>query len=227
MTESHVVPGDAWTAKSVKNVAGLVAEMLADAKTSCVTSSFQAEDVVLVHLVREVRPDIPVLFLETFHHFPQTLTYRDEIAESWKLNLINLKAPEPQVGMWQTSTDDCCARHKVGPLFTALEEYDTWFTGLRREQSPSRSNLQHVEPFTLAGGTVLRKVSPLAEWTTRDVWRYAKAHDIPLLPLYELGYSSIGCEPCTSLPFDPSKPRSGRWKGQKLECGIHIEPRKP
>ena len=208
------------------DVAELVATTLADAKTPCVTSSFQAEDVVLVHFVREVMPNVPVLFLETFHHFPQTLTYRDDIAAKWNLNLINLKAPEPQVGLWQTSTDDCCARHKVGPLFGALEGYDTWFTGLRRDQSPSRANLQHVEPFTLKSGKMLRKVSPLAEWTTRDVWRYAKAHDIPLLPLYELGYSSIGCEPCTSLPMDPSNPRSGRWQGQKLECGIHIEPSK-
>jgi len=210
----------------VIDVAELVATTLADAKTPCVTSSFQAEDVVLVHFVREVMPEVPVLFLETFHHFPQTLTYRDDIAAKWNLNLINLKAPEPQVGLWQTSTDDCCARHKVGPLFGALEGYDTWFTGLRRDQSPSRANLQHVEPFTLKSGKLLRKVSPLAEWTTRDVWRYAKAHDIPLLPLYELGYSSIGCEPCTSLPMDPSNPRSGRWQGQKLECGIHIEPSK-
>ena len=208
------------------DVAELVATTLADAKTPCVTSSFQAEDVVLVHFVREVMPNVPVLFLETFHHFPQTLAYRDDIAAKWNLNLINLKAPEPQVGLWQTSTDDCCARHKVGPLFGALEGYDTWFTGLRRDQSPSRANLQHVEPFTLKSGRILRKVSPLAEWTTRDVWRYAKAHDIPLLPLYELGYSSIGCEPCTSLPMDPSNPRSGRWQGQKLECGIHIEPSK-
>jgi phosphoadenosine phosphosulfate reductase len=210
----------------VIDVAELVATTLADAKLPCVTSSFQAEDVVLVHFVREVMPEVPVLFLETFHHFPQTLTYRDDIAAKWNLNLINLKAPEPQVGLWQTSTDDCCARHKVGPLFGALEGYDTWFTGLRRDQSPSRANLQHVEPFSLKSGKMLRKVSPLAEWTTRDVWRYAKAHDIPLLPLYELGYSSIGCEPCTSLPMDPSNPRSGRWQGQKLECGIHIEPSK-
>ena len=205
------------------DIAPIIADMLATATTPCVTSSFQAEDVVLVHLLREVKPDIPVLFLETFHHFPQTLTYRDEIASKWQLNLINLKAPEPSIGLWQTSTDDCCARHKVGPLFGALEGYDTWFTGLRREQSPSRANLQHVEPFTLKSGTPIRKVSPLAEWTMKDVWQYAKAHDIPLMPLYELGYSSIGCEPCTSLPLDPSNPRSGRWQGQKLECGIHIQ----
>jgi phosphoadenosine phosphosulfate reductase len=214
------------TVRTAEDVAALVAEVLEGARTACVTSSFQAEDVVLVHLIRQARPDIPVLFLETFHHFPQTLVYRDEIAGRWGLNLVNLKAAEPSIGLWQTSTDDCCARHKVGPLFAALEGYDTWFTGLRREQSPSRANLQHVEPFTLKSGKMLRKVSPLAEWTMRDVWRYAKANDIPLLPLYELGYSSVGCEPCTSLPLDPSNPRSGRWQGQKLECGIHIEPRK-
>ena len=208
------------------DVAALIDGTPSTAKAPCVTSSFQAEDVVLVHLLREARPDIPVLFLETFHHFPQTLTYRDEIAAKWNLNLINLKAPEPSIGLWQTSTDDCCARHKVGPLFAALEAFDTWFTGLRREQSPSRANLQHVEPFTLKSGKLLRKVSPLAEWTMKDVWQYAKAHDIPLMPLYELGYSSIGCEPCTSLPLDPSNPRSGRWQGQKLECGIHIQPTK-
>jgi phosphoadenosine phosphosulfate reductase len=203
----------------------LIARTLATAHVPCVTSSFQAEDVALVHALIRVKPDIPVLFLETFHHFPQTLAYRDEIASKWNLHLINLKAPEPSVGLWRTSTDDCCARHKVGPLFSALEAYDVWFTGLRREQSPSRASLQHVEPFTLKSGKALQKISPLAEWTTRDVWRYAKAHRIPLLPLYELGYSSIGCEPCTSLPLDPSNPRSGRWQGQKLECGIHIEPK--
>ena len=208
------------------DVSAVIADALAAAKTPCVTSSFQAEDVVLVHLLLKAKPDIPVLFLETFHHFPQTLTYRDEIAAKWNLNLINLKAPEPSIGLWQTSTDDCCARHKVGPLFGALEGYDTWFTGLRRDQSPSRANLQHVEPFALKSGKALSKVSPLAEWTRKDLWQYAKAHDIPLRPLYELGYSSIGCEPCTSLPLDPSNPRSGRWQGQKLECGIHIEPTK-
>jgi phosphoadenosine phosphosulfate reductase len=204
----------------------LIGEMLADADAPCVTSSFQAEDVVLVDLIRQVQPDIPVLFLETFHHFAETLTYRDEMAERLKLNLVVLRAPEPAVGLWQTSTDDCCARHKVGPLFSALEAYGTWFTGLRREQSASRANLQHVEPFTLKSGKILRKVSPLAAWTTKDVWMYAKSHGIPLLPLYELGYSSIGCEPCTTLPLDPSNPRSGRWQGQKLECGIHLQPTK-
>ena len=190
----------------------------------CVTSSFQAECVVLVHMLNQVAPGIPVLFLDTFHHFSETYAYRDEIAERWKLNLINLRAGEPSVGLWRQSTQDCCGRHKVEPLFRALKDYDVWFTGLRRDQSPSRANLQEVEPFALPGGKTLRKISPLAAWTTKDVWTYARQHDIPLLPLYAQGYTSIGCEPCTSLPLDPSNDRSGRWAGQKLECGIHIQP---
>jgi len=190
----------------------------------CVTSSFQAECVVLVHMLNQVAPGIPVLFLDTFHHFSETYAYRDEIAERWKLNLINLRAGEPSVGLWRQSTQDCCGRHKVEPLFRALKGYDVWFTGLRRDQSPSRANLQEVEPFALPGGKTLRKISPLATWTTKDVWTYARQHDIPLLPLYAQGYTSIGCEPCTSLPLDPSNDRSGRWAGQKLECGIHIQP---
>ena len=205
-------------------VARLIADSLANAAAPCLTCSFQAEDVVMLHLLQEVRPDIPVLFLDTVHHFAQTYAYRDELAERWKLNLINLRAAEPSPGLWQTSTDACCARHKVGPLFSALEAYDVWFTGLRREQSASRANLAEVEPFKLTSGKAISKVSALATWTTKDVWRYAKDHDIPLLPLYELGYTSIGCEPCTSLPLDPDNPRSGRWQGQKLECGIHIQP---
>ena len=200
-----------------------VEQALATAKAPAITSSFQAECVVLTHMLREIRPDIPVLFLDTFHHFPQTLAYRDELSARWGLNLINLRAKTPSVGLWQAeSTEACCKRHKVEPLFSALEGYDTWFTALRRDQSPSRANLQETEPFHLPGKTISR-VAPLAAWTAREVWKYAKEHDIPLLPLYELGYTSIGCEPCTSLPFDPENPRSGRWQGQKLECGIHIQ----
>ncbi|HXW06801.1 MAG TPA: phosphoadenylyl-sulfate reductase [Vicinamibacterales bacterium] len=201
----------------------LVSAQLAEAERPCITSSFQAECVVLTHMLLQARPDVPVLFLDTVHHFEETCTYRDELARRWNLNLVVLRAEEPRPGLWQQDTTACCARHKVGPLFAALADYDVWFTALRREQSPSRATLAEVEPFRLPDGTVLRKVSPLASWTMRDVWSYAKRHDIPLLPLYEAGYTSIGCEPCTTLPLDPSNPRSGRWQGGKLECGIHIQ----
>ena len=201
----------------------LIARELHDARVPCVTSSFQAECVVLVHMLREIAPDIPVLFLETFHHFPQTLAYRDEIASRWNLNLVSLRAVEPSVGLWKQDTKACCGRHKVEPLFAALAQHDVWFTGLRRGQSASRAQLQEIEPFKVSNDRTIRKVSPLAGWSTKDVWAYAKAHAIPLLPLYDLGYTSVGCEPCTTLPLDPSNERSGRWQGEKLECGIHIE----
>jgi phosphoadenosine phosphosulfate reductase len=202
----------------------VVARTLGNAQIPCITSSFQAECVVLTHMLRELRPDIPVLFLDTFHHFPQTLAYRDELSERWGLKLINLRAAAPSVGLWQAeSTEACCKRHKVEPLFSALEGYDTWFTALRRDQSPSRANLKEEEPFRLPSGKMITRVAPIAGWTAKDVWGYAKQHQIPLLPLYELGYTSIGCEPCTELPPDPDNPRSGRWQGQKLECGIHIQ----
>jgi phosphoadenosine phosphosulfate reductase len=197
---------------------------IAAATQPCITSSFQAECVVLTHMLRMKQPDIPVLFLDTCHHFAETLKYRDEMTEAWGLNLVTLRAPEPRVGLWEAdSTEACCARHKVGPLFSALEGYDVWFTALRRDQSASRANLQESESFRLPSGKMIRRVAPLAAWTAKDVWGYAKQHGIPLLPLYDLGYTSIGCEPCTSLPLDPDNPRSGRWQGQKLECGIHIQ----
>ncbi len=196
----------------------------------CVTSSFQAEDVVVLHMVREILPRVPVVFLETGYHFPETLAYRDRVAQEWNLNLVNIfprqtvAEQESQFGILnQTAPDRCCGMRKVEPLFRSLGDYRTWVTGLRREQSKSRAHLQVEEDFTLPGGHVLRKLNPLTDWSKADVWAYAEEHGIPLLPLYDLGYSSIGCAPCTSLPSDPNDPRSGRWGGQKLECGIHIQ----
>jgi phosphoadenosine phosphosulfate reductase len=201
----------------------VIAAELDRAERPCATSSFQADGVVLLHMLRQYRRDIPVLFLDTVHHFPETLRYRDEIAAAWGLNVVTLRAAEPVPGLWRDSTQACCARHKVAPLFAALKSYDTWFTGLRRDQSASRAGLQEIEAFDVDEAVTLRKVNPLAAWSGADVRRYARAHGIPLLPLYDRGYTSIGCEPCTSLPLDASNVRSGRWRGQKLECGIHIQ----
>ncbi|MGC2401654.1 MAG: phosphoadenylyl-sulfate reductase [Acidobacteriaceae bacterium] len=198
---------------------------------ACVTSSFQAEDMVVLQMVREDLPNVPVIFLDTGYHFAETYEYRDRLAREWNLNLVNVlpeltvAEQESQFGILnQTAPDRCCGMRKVGPLFAALEPYGLWFTGMRREQAKSRANLQASDRFTLPTGRQLQKVSPLAEWSARDVWHYAERHSIPLLSLYEKGYTSIGCEPCTSLPFDPNDPRSGRWGGRKQECGIHVQP---
>jgi phosphoadenosine phosphosulfate reductase len=211
----------------------LVQEQIAQASREqiCVTSSFQAEDMVVVHMVREVFPEVPVIFLDTGYHFAETYEYRDRMAGEWNLNLVNVlpsltvAEQESQFGILnQTAPDRCCGLRKVGPLFASLEPYALWFTGLRREQAKTRANMKAIDAFTLPTGKQLQKISPLADWTTRDVWQYAEQHNIPLMKLYEKGYTSIGCEPCTSLPFDPNDPRSGRWGGRKQECGIHVQP---
>jgi phosphoadenosine phosphosulfate reductase len=196
----------------------------------CLTCSFQAEDVLLVKLALEIEPTIPVLFLDTGYHFAETYAYRDRIAREWKLNLINLQPEqtvpeqEAQFGLlYQSAPDQCCKLRKVEPLFKAVAGYRAWLTGLRREQARSRTALEESALFTLPGGKQVLKLAPLAAWSTRDVWYACEQLGIERLPLYERGYTSIGCEPCTSLPLDPNDPRSGRWAGRKVECGIHIE----
>ena len=217
--------------RKIQDAQELIAGELAKAGEACITSSFQAECVVLVHLLKEQRPHVPVLFLETGYHFPETLAYRDQMTRDWNLNLVNLEAKrsvkeqESLFGILnQTEPSKCCGLRKVEPLFAGLANYDMWFTALRREQSPTRAHLQPVEPFKLPAGKTIEKVSPLAMWTNKDVWQYLSRYDIPALSLYDQGYTSIGCQPCTALPFDPENPRSGRWQGkEKLECGIHIQ----
>ncbi|HEX6496566.1 MAG TPA: phosphoadenylyl-sulfate reductase [Acidobacteriaceae bacterium] len=197
---------------------------------ACLTCSFQAEDVLLLKLALELRPALPTLFLDTGYHFAETYAYRDQIAQEWNVRLINLlplttvAEQEAQHGLlYQTSPDRCCAARKVEPLFRAVANYKVWITGLRREQAKTRAGLEESALFTLPGGKQVLKLSPLAHFTTADVWHACEELGIPLLPLYARGYSSIGCEPCTSLPFDPNDARSGRWAGRKVECGIHIE----
>lgn len=197
-------------------------------RPACVTCSFQAEDVVVVHMALRYKPSIPVLFLDTGYHFPETLIYRDRLAKSWKLNLVNV-TPSASVAeqeaafgrMFETEPGRCCALRKVDPLMKALEPFDIWITGLRREQSPTRTNLQPVERHLLPSGKTVWKLNPLTKWKWNEVWSYLTIHEIDALPLYAQGYMSIGCAPCTSVPTDAANPRSGRWAGRKLECGIH------
>ena len=211
-------------------VRSLLAREITGSGDVCLTCSFQAEDVLLASLAIALDPAIPVLFLDTGYHFRETYEYRDRIASDWGLNLINLlpekTVPEQEAEhglLYRSAPDQCCKLRKVEPLFKAVAGYRVWLTGLRREQAKSRAGLEEAAQFTLPGGKQVLKLAPLAGWTTRDVWYACVQLSIPLLPLYERGYSSIGCEPCTSLPLDANDPRSGRWAGRKVECGIHIE----
>ena len=199
-----------------------------DSKRACLTCSFQAEDMIVLHLLRKRIPQIPVLFLDTGYHFAQTYEHRDRVTKDWKLNLLNVvprktvDQQESEFGiLYRSDPTRCCQLRKVEPLMQALEPYEIWFTGLRREQSPTRKNLKKAEQHRLPGGKTLLKVSLLADWTWGQVWNFVGTNGLSYLPQYDEGYLSIGCQPCTAIPSDPNNPRSGRWGGKKLECGIH------
>ena len=223
------------TVDAAVNYENLTAEALVEqvvreaaAAPICLTSSFQTEDMVALHMLRKHLPNVPVIFLETGYHFKEVTAYRDRMATEWNLNLINalpkttLEEHEKQFGLlYIVQPTQCCQIRKVEPLMRSLEPFDWWFTGLRREQSPTRANLRKVEDHKLPTGRMLKKVSVLADWTMDQVNEYAAAHGIPHLELYDRGYTSIGCEPCTAIPEAGADPRSGRWGGKKLECGIH------
>ncbi len=198
--------------------------MLGDA---AIVSSFGAESAVLLHLIGSIHPDVPVIFLETGKHFPETITYREELAEKIGLtNIINV-TPDPETiakkdetGLrWSYDPDGCCEIRKVIPLKKALAPFDAQFTGRKAFQSSTRNALPR---FEIEEGRL--KVNPLADWTKEQLDAYMVEHDLPAHPLVEQGYLSIGCAPCTSIVKPGEDPRSGRWTGwDKTECGIHGE----
>ncbi|MBW4330511.1 phosphoadenylyl-sulfate reductase [Stakelama sp. CBK3Z-3] len=190
-----------------------------------VVSSFGAESAVLLHLVAKADPAIPVLFLNTGKHFPETLAYRDLLVE--RLGLTNLQilipdaeelAARDENGLrWSYDPDGCCAIRKVAPLEKALAPLDASITGRKAFQSSTRAALPR---FELDGDRL--KVNPLIDWVKADIDAYFEAHDLPRHPLEAQGYPSIGCAPCTSKVKPGDDPRSGRWSGwDKTECGIH------
>ena len=193
-----------------------------------VVSSFGAESAVLLHLVSAIDPVIPVLFLETGKHFPETLAYRDELSERFGLNLINLYPDlfeleqRDETGLrWSYDPDGCCELRKVRPLEKALARYDASFTGRKAFQSSTRANLPRFElDGSDAQGRL--KINPLIDWDAERIAAYFEEHDLPRHPLIERGYASIGCSPCTRPVAEGEDPRAGRWAGwDKVECGIH------
>jgi phosphoadenosine phosphosulfate reductase len=190
-----------------------------------VVSSFGAESAVLLHLIASVDPSVPVLFLETGKHFPETITYKEELRE--RLSLTDLRELKPDAALlaqkdgnglrWSFDPDGCCEIRKVFPLKKALAGFDAQFSGRKAFQSSTRNALPR---FEVEDGRL--KVNPLADWSKERLEAYMVEHDLPAHPLVEQGYPSIGCSPCTSRVAPGEDPRSGRWKGwDKVECGIH------
>ncbi len=187
-------------------------------------------DAVLIDLVADVAPGTDVLFLDTGYHFDATLTMRDAVAATYR-GRINLRTIEPTQtvaeqdaehgrDLFAANPDRCCFLRKVLPLDRALAGYDAWGSGLRRDDSISRSRTQVVD-WDRRNGMV--KVNPLARWTQGDVDAYIERHDILTNPLLADGFASVGCFPCTRRTGDGEEARSGRWSGSaKNECGIHV-----
>lgn len=190
-------------------------------------SSFGAESIAMLSLIAEVDPSLPIVFLETGMHFPQTLDYRDEVIERLGLTNVRNIAPseterkilDPKNTLWKTDTDACCALRKVRPLEPALEGYSAWITGRKRFHGGARLSLP---VFEHANGRY--KINPMASWSPEDVNNLIANRNLPRHPLVAQGYPSIGCWPCTKPAADPNDPRSGRWVGQdKSECGLHVD----
>lgn len=185
------------------------------------------QDAVMVSLASEVRPGVPVLFLDTGYHFAETIGTRDAVESVYDIHLLNV-TPEHTVeeqdelrgkDLFAREPNECCRLRKVLPLGKALSGYAAWVTGLRRVEAPTRANAPLIsfdEAFKLV------KVNPIATWTDEDVRDYIDQNSVLVNPLVYEGYPSIGCAPCTAKPVDGEDPRSGRWRGRnKTECGLH------
>jgi phosphoadenosine phosphosulfate reductase len=192
------------------------------------TSNFGPEGVVVIDKLARIAPQTPVVYLDTGFQFAETDRLKERIRERYRINIVEQRAElsvAQQNGLYgkrlyERDPDLCCRIRKVEPLRRALAGYDGWIAALRRDQSPTRAKIRVVE---WNARHELVKVHPLAAWTRRDVWDYIIRHNLPYHPLYDDGYTSIGCEPCTQRVAAGAHERSGRWEGKgKLECGIHL-----
>jgi phosphoadenosine phosphosulfate reductase len=194
-----------------------------------IASAFQAEGTCVMHMATATSPDIPVLFLETGFHFAETIAFKTRLAERLGLNVVDLvgehtvesQARELGPRLYERDPDRCCDLNKVRPMLEALRGLDAWITAFRRDSSPTRATSPIVDRYEFEPGRWIVKINPVANWTRRDTWAYLKEHDLPHNPLYDIGYASIGCAPCTRMQFPGEPERAGRWAGlSKWECGI-------
>jgi len=190
------------------------------------SSSFQTQSLPLLHIVSQVAPELPIIFLDTGYHFPETLAFRDRLVGEWGLNLRVVRAAMPREefirqhgdGLYRRDPDMCCYINKVEPMQRAMKGLRAWISGIRRDQSPTRANTQVLERTP---EDVIR-VHPMATWSRQDTFQYIHDHNLPEHPLLAQGYLSIGCAPCTRPVHDGEDERAGRWDGQaKTECGLH------
>lgn len=191
-------------------------------------SSFGTEAAILLHLIADVAPATPVIFLDTDKHFPETLRYVNELARTLGLGVISHTYPsKPQIhaedsggDLHTHDTDRCCYIRKTLPMFRALRPYLAFFTGRKRFQTTDRAGM---DPFEAYDRWI--RINPLWNWSPEQISTYISKHDLPPHPLVIQQYKSVGCAPCTQPVSDDDDARAGRWAGtDKAECGIHITP---
>jgi phosphoadenosine phosphosulfate reductase len=188
---------------------------------TALTVSFGGGGVVLASMISQIDKTVPVIFLDTGFHFPETLEFKTRFVEKYGLNLIEMHPLTDPGPLYQTDPDACCGIRKVEPLQRALTGFDAWISAVRGDQGSSRAGVEVVE-YHESGGQPIVKVFPLAAWSRDDVWRYIREHDILYHPLLDQGFTSIGCWPCTRATRPGEPERAGRWSGMgKTECGLH------
>jgi len=194
-----------------------------------IVTSFQITGIVTLHMLQDIAPRTPVLTLDTGFLFPETYDLIDTLETQFDLNLTRVKprqTPKQQARdygdrLWERNPDRCCHLRKTIPLRDALDGYEGWVTGLRRDQSERRANTPII---SIDQRTRLIKVAPFANWTEDMLWTYIHAYELPYNELHDKGYPSIGCWSCTQAVSDGEDARSGRWANTgKTECGIHVE----
>ncbi len=189
------------------------------------SSSFQTQSLPLLHLVSRTCPQMPVLFIDTGFHFPETLAFRDEVVSMLGLKLVIVRPLLDRETLLARYGDDlphrnpdlCCRLNKVEPMRRALRGMAAWISGVRRDQTSHRRTLRVLE----CRPDGLLRIHPMLNWTAAEVEAYRQRYHLPAHPLYERGYLSIGCRPCTKPAF-VAHPRSGRWDGRREECGLHL-----
>jgi phosphoadenosine phosphosulfate reductase len=184
-------------------------------------------DGLLAHLASTAIPGVHVIFLDTGYHFAETIGTRDWITSVLPITLVNVTPPQTVAEqdlsfgskLHDRDPDLCCSLRKVKPLAETLSGYVAWGSGVRRDESPTRAGTKLVDWDAKRG---MVKVNPVAAWTQSDVDAYIDEHQVPVNPLFELGYGSIGCAPCTRPVAPGEDARAGRWAGKnKIECGLH------
>lgn len=192
------------------------------------SSSFQTQSVPLLHMVTRIRRDLPIFFIDTGYHFVETLMFREQLASDWKINVINLYRDKRWDGFARDHIQTlpledpylCCYLHKVQPMQKAMKDIKAWISGIRHDQTSARA---HAKILELQENGLL-KVNPLLNWTKTDVKNYLEENNLPKHPLYEKGYRSISCSPCTIVIGVNDDERAGRWAGRGIEeCGLHSD----